>query len=166
MRGYFYKIDNGMVYSKCHNCGHGASFGNVLKELDPTVYKEYCLEKFADSFRGYGDAPKWAPSAVIGLQMDTNYLSLCKRLIDNIMAQVDTFCYDHECVKYVAKPVPKALGIVSTTLTTSKMAIQLNEKYSNSIITSEPRLTLPFFNKFGKLTGVTRGKKIANLLDI
>ena len=158
MRGYFYKIDNGMVY-KCHNCGHGASFGNVLKELDPTVYKEYCLEKFADSFRGPGDAPKWEPS---GSNWTPNGHKLFdpeakpKRLIDNIMDRVDTLPYDHECVKYVeSRGIPKETWNRIYHIDNIKNIVQLNEKYSNSIITSEPRLALPFFNKFGKLTGVT-----------
>ena len=72
------------------------------------------------------------------------------------MDRVDTLPYDHECVKYVeSRGIPKETWNRIYHIDNIKNIVQLNEKYSNSIITSEPRLALPFFNKFGKLTGVT-----------
>ena len=44
-RGYFYRVKDQMNY-RCHNCGHGTTTGNVIKELDPDLYKEYVKEKW------------------------------------------------------------------------------------------------------------------------
>ena len=47
-RGFFYET-KGEIYYKCHNCGYGAKFAFFLKQLDPTLYSEYRMEKFKDS---------------------------------------------------------------------------------------------------------------------
>jgi hypothetical protein len=59
-RGYFYLVKNNTNF-KCHNCGASLSFNNFLKELDPTLHKQYTLEKFKEGHTGRGfvvEAPK------------------------------------------------------------------------------------------------------------
>ena len=46
-RGFVYRKKNDMFF-KCHNCGMGQSLGNLIKFLDPIMYKEYALERFKD----------------------------------------------------------------------------------------------------------------------
>ena len=46
-RGFVYKKKNDMFF-KCHNCGMGQSLGNLIKFLDPNLYKEYIFERFKD----------------------------------------------------------------------------------------------------------------------
>jgi predicted RNA-binding Zn-ribbon protein involved in translation (DUF1610 family) len=50
-RGYFYSVKTNTNY-KCHNCGASLSFNNFLKEIDPSLYKEYTLEKFKEGYTG------------------------------------------------------------------------------------------------------------------
>ena len=50
-RGYLYQVKNNTNF-KCHNCGINISFNNFLKQLDPTVYKQYTFEKFKDGKTG------------------------------------------------------------------------------------------------------------------
>ncbi len=55
-----YPVKNNTNF-KCHNCGASLSFNNFLKELDPTLHKQYTLEKFRDGHTGKGfvvEAPK------------------------------------------------------------------------------------------------------------
>ena len=59
-RGYFYLVKNNTNF-KCHICGASLSFNNFLKELDPTLHKQYTLEKFKEGHTGRGfvvEAPK------------------------------------------------------------------------------------------------------------
>ena len=59
-RGYLYLVKNNTNF-KCHNCGASLSFNNFLKELDPTLHKQYTLEKFKEGHTGRGfvvEAPK------------------------------------------------------------------------------------------------------------
>jgi len=59
-RGYIYAVKNNTNF-KCHNCGASLSFNNFLKEMDPTLHKQYTLEKFKEGHTGKGfvvEAPK------------------------------------------------------------------------------------------------------------
>lgn len=50
-RGYFYPVENNTNY-KCHNCGISLSFNNFLKEVDPSLHKEFTIEKYKGGFTG------------------------------------------------------------------------------------------------------------------
>ena len=59
-RGYFYQVKVNTNF-KCHNCGASLSFNNFLKQIDPTLHKQYTLEKFKEGFTGRNfvvDEPK------------------------------------------------------------------------------------------------------------
>ena len=47
-RGYVYRKKNDLFYS-CHNCGISLSFGNFVKAVDPSLFREYQMEKFKES---------------------------------------------------------------------------------------------------------------------
>ena len=60
-RGYFYQVKTNTNF-KCHNCGASLSFNNFLKQIDTTLHKQYCLEKFKDGHTGKNfvvDEPKF-----------------------------------------------------------------------------------------------------------
>ena len=44
-RGYFYE-KHGRYFYKCHNCGFWSNVYNFLKEISPSLCKEYSLENF------------------------------------------------------------------------------------------------------------------------
>ena len=50
-RGYFYQVKVNTNY-KCHNCGASLSFNNFLKQIDPTLHKQYTMEKFKEGYTG------------------------------------------------------------------------------------------------------------------
>jgi hypothetical protein len=50
-RGYFYSVKNNTNY-KCHNCGVNISLNNFLKQIDPNLHQEYCLDKYSSGFTG------------------------------------------------------------------------------------------------------------------
>ena len=59
-RGYIYQVKNNTNF-KCHNCGASMSFNNFVKTIDPTLHKQYTLEKFKDGHTGRNfvvEAPK------------------------------------------------------------------------------------------------------------
>lgn len=49
-RGFFYRRKDGMYY-KCHNCGKGTTVNNFLKDLNPSLHRQYTLEKFSGGSR-------------------------------------------------------------------------------------------------------------------
>ena len=46
-RGFVFKVKSDLLY-KCHNCGVALPFPRLLEKLDPSMYKEYRMEKFTD----------------------------------------------------------------------------------------------------------------------
>ena len=50
-RGYLYAVKVNTNF-KCHNCGSSLSFNNFLKQIDPTLHKQYTLEKFKEGHTG------------------------------------------------------------------------------------------------------------------
>jgi hypothetical protein len=60
-RGYIYPVKNNTNF-KCHNCGASLSLNNFLKKLDPSLHKQYTLEKFKEGHTGRNfvvDEPKF-----------------------------------------------------------------------------------------------------------
>ena len=50
-RGYFYQVKTNTNF-KCHNCGASSSFNYFLKRIDPTLHKQYTMEKFKEGHTG------------------------------------------------------------------------------------------------------------------
>ena len=50
-RGYFYQVKTNTNF-KCHNCGASLSLNNFLKQIDPTLHKQYTMEKFKEGYTG------------------------------------------------------------------------------------------------------------------
>ena len=48
MRGFIFQLKGKLVY-KCHNCQTTLPFAKFLEMMDPTLYKEYRLEKFKET---------------------------------------------------------------------------------------------------------------------
>jgi len=44
-RGYVYNKGNNLFY-RCHNCGAGTTVGNLIKFVDPSLHREYILERY------------------------------------------------------------------------------------------------------------------------
>ncbi|MFZ9354079.1 MAG: DNA primase [Candidatus Nanopelagicales bacterium] len=92
-RGYFYQVKNNTNY-KCHNCGINISFNNFLKQIDPTVYKQYTFEKFKEGNTGknftteepifHFEAPKFKPKLDLPKASETSEASeyLIKRKLN------------------------------------------------------------------------------------
>jgi hypothetical protein len=50
-RGYFYRRKSDIFYI-CHNCGTSLSLGNFIKIIDPSLYREYQLERYKNESSG------------------------------------------------------------------------------------------------------------------
>ena len=50
-RGYFYQHKTDTNF-KCHNCGASTTFGNFVKQIDPSLHKQYVMEKFKEGLTG------------------------------------------------------------------------------------------------------------------
>jgi len=162
MRGYFFRKDNDLMY-KCHNCGHGAHFGNMLKQLDTLLYKEYVLERYADG----GNRKKFGTERSVKevVKQEKPEVSLWTQLMDTLY----DLPADHEVIEYAnSRGLPKDSHKRLYFVDNIKNIVQLNYKYKESIRTEEPRLAIPFVNEKGKLTALSlrgmRGEALRYIL--
>ena len=53
-RGYVFQKGTNLFYN-CHNCGVGTSLGNLIKQVDPSLYKEFILERYKSGESGFSN---------------------------------------------------------------------------------------------------------------
>jgi len=149
-RGYFFKYKSELRY-KCHNCDASLSFGNFLKNLDPSLYSQYSLEKYAEG------APIRVSNAVPELIFtEPQFKTQEERLLDKLLDRLDTLPEDNEAVVFATtRNIPKEKFKQLYYIHNVKDIVQLNSSYKESIRTEEPRLVLPFYDSHGQLSGVT-----------
>ena len=149
MRGYFFKKNNDLMY-KCHNCGHGAHFGNMLKQLDALLYKEYVLERYSEG----GQRKKFGTEKTIKEFIPES--KPVKHGWSTLMDCLYDLPVEHEAVVYTnSRMLPQESHKRLYYVDNIKNVVQLNNKYKESIKTTEPRLAIPFVNKEGKLTALS-----------
>ena len=149
-RGYFFKYKSELRY-KCHNCDASLSFGNFLKNLDPTLYSQYTLEKYSE-----GNTVRLTPTVPELVFEEPVFKSSNERLLDKLLDRLDTLPEDNEAVKFcIERNIPKNKYDKIYFIDNVKNIVQLNDIYKESIKTEEPRLVLPFYDSNGQLSGVT-----------
>ena len=57
-RGFVYRKKNDLFY-KCHNCGIGATLGNLIKHLDSKIHKDYIMERYQKGVKTNNPEPEF-----------------------------------------------------------------------------------------------------------
>jgi hypothetical protein len=91
-RFYFYEKKSEW-FVKCHNCDFSASLRRFLKDFDPPVYRQYCMEGYADRQR-----PKQLDAGDI-VAPRVRVPSPKKKIVD--LPSIDSLPTDHPAVEYV-----------------------------------------------------------------
>lgn len=94
-RGYVHRKANDYYYM-CHNCGASTTFGNFLKSIDETMYRQYTLDRYKDGENGRSNYKK--PKFVLSGPKPT------ERLIKQTKIPLPTISdlpEDHDAKKYV-----------------------------------------------------------------
>ena len=101
-RGYIFARQGGLFY-KCHNCSASMSLGNLIKNVDPTLYKEYCLDRYKAGETGrkaHKDHGFVFKPVRFGSNRDDNF--------KGVLTKLTTLSEDHEAVRYVkSRKIPK-----------------------------------------------------------
>ena len=152
-RGYFYRGKNDLYY-KCHNCGASQHFGTFLKDFDSNQYGLYVVERYAEG--GHNKTAHKTVESVLKFEEPKFTKKPEPKLIDSIMDRLDTLPDDHEVIQYVTnRKIPRLAFDRLYFIPNVKDVVQLNAKYKDSIITTEPRLAIPFLDGAGKLLVVS-----------
>jgi len=157
-RGYIFAQKGGMFY-KCHNCSASMSLGNLIKHVDPALYKEYCLDRYKEGETGRKPHKEHGfvfKPVVFGSNKSDNL----KGVLTNLKDLPDS----NEAVKYArSRKFPKdKLDLLYFVDDVQKLKL-LSPNYVEKIVTTEPRLVVPFYDDSGTLVGVScralRGEK-------
>ena len=160
-RGFVFRKENTMIY-KCHNCGIGASFKNLLKQIDSKIYNEYILERYKKK-EVEPDISKFTQPKF--LTKDSPLKSLIK---------ISTLEYNHPVKKFIEdRQIPSQSHY--ELFLASKFYEWVNTLVPNkfpSLDGDHPRLVIPFFDEQdrmfafqGRAFGKENPKYITIILD-
>ena len=103
MRGYIYRKGNDLFY-KCHNCGVGISLGNLIKQLDSTLYKEYLMERYKSGETGNNSFKQAATINIVPPKFDTVDTDVSYENAE----RCDKLPENHFCIQYLQRrKIPK-----------------------------------------------------------
>lgn len=145
-RGFLFTKKGGLFF-KCHNCNHSSSLGSLIKQLDPNMYKQYVMERYAES--GHRTQSHANVATVFDFAQPTFKQ---KSILDELFEPVtDTPAQEYLQQRFIPKDKWSMLYYVDDA---SKLE-QLDEKYQDRIIGNDQRLVLPFYDAQGELVGVS-----------
>lgn len=143
-RGYVFSRKGGLFY-KCHNCGYGSSFGNLMKEVDPTLYNQYVMERYKE-----GNVRQSHANVTSIMDFEPRFKK--KNLLDELLYPIK----DTPAEKYLrSRKIPESRWNELYYIDNIEKIEQLSDKYKDRIIGNEARLVLPFYDRDSRLVGVT-----------
>jgi len=148
-RGYVFKKGNGLYY-RCHNCGAGTNLGNLIKNVDPAVYREYALEKYKSGNTGDRHASE-------AFDVPTTRFGKIERAKTFEHAEwLEKLPSGHFCLEYAAKrKIPSSF--YDRLLFTSKYKEFCDNLVPNhgKKIVDDARLIIPFYDEHNELIAVS-----------
>ncbi len=145
-RGYVYRKKTDLFF-KCHNCGVGQSVGNLIKDLDPYLHKQYIMERYRAGETGKRkskapefkfEAPKFKPK---------------KLSID--LPSIESLPKEHYAkVYYKGRKIPQHfMNKIFYAEDFKDWALSVCQIDYSNLMSKEPRLVIPFFDKDNQLIG-------------
>ena len=158
-RGFVFRKESNLIY-KCHNCGVGASFNNMLKYVDPKLHKDYILERYKPNEPDVPDIGKFTqPKFMKG----PSPLKSLKK--------ISSLKHDHPVKRFVDdRRIPSTLHF--ELFFAPKFYEWVNKVVPNkfpSLKGDHPRLVIPFFdenNKMFAFQGRAFGNEIPKYITI
>ena len=149
-RGYVYQKGNGLFY-RCHNCSVGTNLGNLIKNLDDSLYKEYVMENYKSGETGVQNRPvsfiDIPPPRFGKLQKETSFTEaeVCSKLPEG-----------HFCLTYLQnRMVPKeSYNRLFFTQHYKRFLDALIPDHGKKVV-DDARLVIPFYDEYNDLIGVS-----------
>jgi hypothetical protein len=149
MRGYIYRKGNDLFY-KCHNCGAGMSVGNLIKQVDDSIYKSYVLERYKS-----GEINGANTRAQVFNVPSPRFGKIDAPTFDNA-ERCDSLADKHFCKIYLTRRhIPTEYH--NKLYFTANFKKFCDEVYPNhdKEITPDARLVIPFFDEYNNLIAVS-----------
>ena len=150
-RGYIYQKLNALFY-KCHNCSAGTTLGNLLKQVNPSLYDQYKLERYKEGF-DIGNAAK--PHSKVKFNFETPMFQE-KSPLERLLTPLSELPDHNPAIRYAkSRRIPRDKFSDLYYIDDVKRIEELSPEYRDRIPGIEPRLVLPFRNRSGDLIGIT-----------
>jgi len=150
-RGYFFAKKGGIFY-KCHNCSFSGNLNSFLKNVDPSLHKQYVFETFAEGRQ----------SNTTAVPFEFNQPTFKPK---SILEQLFSRVKDTPAEEYLrSRKVPEEAWSSLYYVDNSQKLEDLSDKYKGRVLGDDPRLVIPFYNIDGELIAVNcRAIKEASL---
>jgi len=143
-RGYFYRKKSDLFF-QCHNCGTSLSIGNFLKTIDPSLYREYQMERYKNESTGNTAKPDFSlakikPTFNIKVKID--------------LPSIASLPENHHAKQYLLKrKIPRnKLDDIYYAQSFKAFVLEMLPKYEKTLY-DEERIIFPFYDKDKVLTG-------------
>lgn len=142
-RGYFYRRKSDLFYT-CHNCGTSLSLGNFLKVVDPSLYREYQMERFKNESSGNVAKPDFAIAKA---------KPVFKKKVE--LPTINSLPEDHVAKQYLLKrKIPRDRLDDIYYAASFKDYIMAGVPGYEKTLYDEPRIVFPFYDEEKNLLGV------------
>lgn len=149
-RGYAFNKGTDMFY-RCHNCGVSTNVGNLIKHVDPSLHKEYVLERYTS---GKTNNARTANSV---LQITApRFDKLEKQKVFEHAEWCDKLPSGHFCLEYLnRRQIPKShFNKLLFTSHYKKFVDALVPDHGKELV-NDARLIIPFYDENHELTAVS-----------
>jgi len=145
-RGYVYRKKTDLFF-KCHNCGVGQSVGNLIKDLDPYLHKQYIMERYraGETGKRKSKAPEF--------KFETPTFKPKKTTID--LPSIESLPKEHYARVYCeSREIPQQfMDKIFYAEDFKNWALSVCQVDYSNLMGKEPRLVIPFFDKDNQLIG-------------
>ena len=145
-RGYFY-AKKGKYFYKCHNCHVSMTLGSFLKQIDPTLFSEYQVERYKDENAAVVRKPDFVPPPMIKPVFKSKPFDI---------PTIASLPNDHYAKQYVMeRMIPKEYWNDLYFANDFRMFIEkILPNNDKKLKDNEPRLVIPFFDQKNILQGL------------
>ena len=149
-RGYVFQKGTDLFYT-CHNCAIGLSLGNLLKHIDPTLHKEYVLERYTSGKSNNGS-------------FANTVLNISPPKFDKVEKQktfehaewCDKLPSGHYCLEYLSKrQIPKEFYSKLLFTQHYKQFVDALVPNHGKQVIDDARLVIPFYDEYNDLIAVS-----------
>ncbi len=150
-RGYLY-TKKGSLFYKCHNCGVGTNFGNLLKTVNVSLFDQYRMERYKEGL-DMGNAAR--PNSKVEFKFEAPVFEE-KNLLDRLLPNLKSLPDHNPAVEFARRrKIPESRFKDLYYIDDVSKIEQLSPKYKEKIKDIEPKLLIPFYGIDGTLVGVS-----------
>ena len=149
-RGYVFQKGNNLLY-RCHNCGVSTNVGNLIKHTDPSLHREYVLEKYKSGESNNSNTA----NTVLNIQ-PPKFGRVEKTKVFEHAEWLNRLPSEHFCIKYATnRKIPSKFYDKLLFTQHYKQFVDSVAPNHGKQIVDDARLVIPFYDEYDDLIAVS-----------